>query len=100
MMLAVKVRRDRARADQAAGAHAAGPGKRNVSTSAHKQRVSKDHLDPFRSEYEAASSPASEHQSPPVARRKRASVVAIVKKRVEMLHMNFIARDFPHYMVR
>lgn len=78
--------------EQTANSHKAS-NKRKPALKAQKKRGDSKH--PFRAEDGAAASIAMEHQSASVTRARRTSVVAIVKKRVEMLNMNVISREFP-----
>ena len=113
-MLVAKVHRDRAKLEQTAGA---GPHphphphpkklrdkKANDATKGGDGALSGDGVDDFRAKRDAAaatSSPPSHTSSVGLGdvRRKRSSVVAMVKKRVEMLHMNAVSREFTQVLV-
>lgn len=107
-MLVAKVHGDRARADQTASA----AGTRKVSKKKLPIRdinkskggeFSGDRADVFRANRNAAAAFSPRHDRGSVAlgdtRRKRSIVVAMVKKRVEMLHMNVICREITQVLV-
>lgn len=93
-MLAAKVHRDRARADQTAGSRKESAKRKKVTKKPpKKRRPSTEHAQSFRANRDAAAAIPQSGNELNATRRKRSSVVAIVKKRVEMLHMNVVARE-------
>lgn len=101
-MLVAKVHRDRARAEQTAGARKE---KTRRQKPAYKAKGSPPGVvgekEAFAHRDAAAVVSTNQRHVNALAqtRRKRSSVVAIVKKRVEMLNMNIIAREFVQIVV-
>lgn len=112
-MLAAQVHRDRARAEHTVNNNAPRrtshhvKGRRKGSGGGGQPSFDNDRAQTFMANRDAAaatiSGPSGRHRGSVAlgaTKRKRSSVVAIVKKRVEMLHMNVIAREFSQVVVR
>lgn len=112
-MLVAKVHRDRARAEQSKSVSQKDPRKvKKLRERKAKERAaekakgvpSSNQVDAFRANRDAAATSTADpnHQNGDTiigTRRKRSSVLAMIKKRVETLHMNVICREFANVLV-
>lgn len=110
-MFTAKIHTDRARAEQNATQGTVRRARKNSQLQRDrrawdrekgiiKEGASIESVDDFRAKRDAALAPAPVRSSVlGEARRKRSRMLAMVRKRVEMLHMNAISREFPHALV-
>lgn len=105
-MIAAKVHRDRARADQTAGARKGNARRRKKTSLKASQPLASQSSESvkktFRERRDQAAAILTKQRSRNVvglSNRRRSSVVAIVKNRVDMLNMGVIAREVTSHMV-
>lgn len=104
-MIAAKMHTDRAREDLAPKNAKKRDAKRKKDMGAGKEQGNDEQAEVFRASRAAAmmrgDNPAAKNSvSFRKTNRNRSSVVAVVAKRVEMLHMNTICREFSPLLVR